>query len=76
MPCIKDKGYEMKDNMETIHVDMSDDTFFYISDQAHKNDITFNQMVQKILEQEIERVQEEKDKERFEKIVEDVLSWA
>jgi hypothetical protein len=39
---------------ETIQVDLTDEEFLHIARLAHEQDITFNQMVIKILEEHIE----------------------
>jgi predicted DNA-binding ribbon-helix-helix protein len=53
------------DNMETVEVDLTDEEFLHIAKLAHERDITFNQMVAKILQEEIDRLQkEENDKNR------------
>ena len=39
---------------ETIQVDLTDEEFLHIARLAHDQDITFNQMVIKILEEHIE----------------------
>jgi len=41
---------------ETIQVDLTDEEFLHIAKQAHELDITFNQMVIKILEQYLEEI--------------------
>ena len=41
---------------ETIQVDLTDEEFLHIAKQAHELDITFNQMVIKILEQHLEEI--------------------
>ena len=46
------------DNRETIEVDLSDDEFLRIAKLAHERDITFNQMVEIILQEMIERKNE------------------
>ena len=43
------------DNRETIEIDLSDDDFLRIAKMAHERDITFNQMVEIILQAEIDR---------------------
>jgi hypothetical protein len=43
------------DNRATIEVDLTDDEFMQIARLAHERDITFNQMVEHILQQEIDR---------------------
>jgi hypothetical protein len=42
--------------METVEVDLTDEEFLHIARLAHEQDITFNQMVAKILEQHIEEL--------------------
>jgi len=37
--------------METVEVDLTDEEFLHIARLAHELDITFNQMVAKILEE-------------------------
>jgi len=46
---------EIDEKMETIDVDIHDDTFLCIAKMAHEKDITFNQMVTVLLEEMIER---------------------
>lgn len=41
--------------METIQVDLTDEEFLCIAKLAHELDITFNQMVAKILQEELDR---------------------
>ena len=43
------------EKMIDIEVDIADDDFLYIAKQAHERDITFNEMVNIILREEIER---------------------
>ena len=43
------------DNRETIEVDLSDDEFLKVAKLAHERDITFNQMVEIILQAEMDR---------------------
>ena len=43
------------DNRETIEVDLSDEEFLRVAKLAHERDITFNQMVEIILQAEIDR---------------------
>ena len=43
------------DGRSTIEVDLSDDEFMHIARLAHERDITFNQMVEIILQAEIDR---------------------
>lgn len=42
--------------METIEVDLTDEEFLHIAKRAHELDITFNQMVSKILEEYMEEL--------------------
>jgi hypothetical protein len=42
--------------METVEVDLTDEEFLHIAKLAHEQDITFNQMVAKILEEHIEEL--------------------
>jgi len=44
------------DNMETVEVDLTDEEFLHIAKRAHEQDITFNQMVSKILEEHLEEL--------------------
>lgn len=41
---------------ETIQVDLTDEEFLHIARLAHDQDITFNQMVIKILEEHLEEL--------------------
>ena len=50
--------------METIQVDLTDEEFLHIAKLAHEQDITFNQMVAKILEQHILEQETQNDKNR------------
>jgi predicted DNA-binding ribbon-helix-helix protein len=49
---------------ETIQVDLTDEEFLHIAKLAHEQDITFNQMVAKILEQHILEQEQQNDKNR------------
>jgi hypothetical protein len=51
------------DKRETIEVDLSDEDFLHIAKLAHERDITFNQMVEAILWEAIEK--REKDNEQI-----------
>lgn len=42
--------------METVQVDLTDEEFLHIAKRAHEQDITFNQMVAKILEEYMEEL--------------------
>lgn len=46
---------QQNDNRSSIEVDLSDEEFMHIARLAHERDITFNQMVEYILQQEIDR---------------------
>lgn len=48
---------------ETIQVNLTDEEFLHIAKLAHEQDITFNQMVAKILEQHILEQEQESDKD-------------
>jgi hypothetical protein len=43
------------DNRSTIEIDLTDEEFLQVARLAHERDITFNQMVEYILQQEIDR---------------------
>jgi predicted DNA-binding ribbon-helix-helix protein len=42
--------------MENVEVELTDEEFLHIAKLAHEQDITFNQMVAKILEQHLEEL--------------------
>ena len=42
--------------MDTVQVDLTDEEFLHIAKCAHELDITFNQMVAKILEEHLEEL--------------------
>ena len=42
--------------MENVEVDLTDEEFLHIAKRAHELDITFNQMVSKILEEYMEEL--------------------
>ena len=42
--------------METVQVELTDEEFLHIAKRAHELDITFNQMVSKILEEYMEEL--------------------
>ena len=54
----------MEMEMETVQVDLTDEEFLHIAKLAHEQDITFNQMVAKILEQHILEQEKQSDKNR------------
>ena len=45
----------MSDKMSTIEIDLTDDEFLRLAKLAHERDITFNQMVAIIIQEEIDR---------------------
>ena len=47
--------------MEAVQVDLTDEEFLFIAKCAHELDITFNQMVAKILQEELDRLQKEEN---------------
>jgi hypothetical protein len=51
----------MSDNREDIEVELSDNEFCRIAKMAHERDITFNRMVEIILQEQIERLRTEPD---------------
>jgi|688.fasta_scaffold851574_3 hypothetical protein len=55
----------MDDTRERIEVDLTDEEFLHIAKLAHEQDITFNQMVAKILEQHILEQEKQDDKNRI-----------
>jgi hypothetical protein len=44
--------------MVSVELELSDEDFLYIAKKAHREDITFNEMCVKILEEAIERLEE------------------
>lgn len=48
----------MTEKFESIEVDLTDEEFLHIAKCAHELDVTFNQMVTKILEQHIQDLRE------------------
>ena len=55
------KMTEKIDNRSSIEVELSDEEFLRIAMMAHERDITFNKMVEYILQQEIDRIRAEKN---------------
>jgi hypothetical protein len=47
---------EINDGRSEIEIDLSDDEFLRLAKMAHERDITFNQMVEYILSEEIKRL--------------------
>lgn len=54
---------EKVDERVSIPVELSDEEFLQIAKMAHERDITFNKMVEFILQQEIDRIEAEKNAE-------------
>lgn len=50
---------ECEVEMSTIDCDISDEVFLHIAKMAHERDITFNQMVTIILEEQLEGIEED-----------------
>lgn len=48
-----------EEKMVEIEVDFTDEEFLYVAKMAHENDITFNEMVVRILEEQIKYRQEQ-----------------
>jgi hypothetical protein len=49
------------EKMETIEIDLEDETFLAIAMEAHKKNITFNQMVSEILTEQLD-IEDKKEK--------------
>lgn len=47
----------MSDEREEIEIDIPDDVLFRLMLQAHQHDITLNQMVERILREQLDREQ-------------------
>jgi hypothetical protein len=54
---IDDDSFNVMFNIDcdTVDIDMSDETFLKIARMAHEDDITFNQMIVKMLRSQIEK---------------------
>ena len=48
-----------EEKMVEIEVDLTDEEFLHVAKMAHENDITFNEMVVRILEEHIKYRQEQ-----------------
>jgi len=48
------------DEMETINIDIDDDTFLQVAMMAHEKDITFNQMIEWALRKQLDHEDEMK----------------
>lgn len=53
-------SHEINDGRSEIEIDITDDEFLRLAKIAHERDITFNQLVEQILTEEIKRVESEK----------------
>lgn len=53
---MENKEEEME--METIQIDISDETLLTLAKMAHEQDITLNQLVTKLLKQELDSLEE------------------
>ena len=49
----------MATETQTIEVDLEDDEFMYVALMAHDKDITFNEMINIIIEEHIHTLQEQ-----------------
>jgi len=60
---ISDDSFRVMFNIEceTIQVDIEDDAFLTIAKMAHDENVTFNEMVTKILRKQIEKKEKEND---------------
>ncbi len=54
---MEDDMFDTTFNMDCkdVEIDISDDTFLHIAKLAHEEDITFNQMVTKILKEQLDK---------------------
>jgi hypothetical protein len=50
------------EKMVDVEIDIDDDLFLAVAKEAHKQNITFNQMVNIILKKKLEEEEEEKNK--------------
>lgn len=48
-----------EEKMVDIEIDITDDEFLYVAKMAHERDITFNEMMNRIIEWHIAEVKEE-----------------
>ena len=49
----------MTEKMVDIEIDITDDEFLYVAKMAHERDITFNEMMGRIIEWHIAEIKEE-----------------
>ena len=54
----------MSDNRAEVELDLPDDALFQLMLMAHQHDITLNQMVERILREEMARLDKEHTHER------------
>jgi len=52
----------MAEKMVDIEIDITDDEFLYVAKMAHERDITFNEMMARIIEWHIQERKEEDGK--------------
>jgi hypothetical protein len=53
-----------KQKMIDVEIDLDDATFLVLAKEAHRQDITFNQLANKILVEQMKREEEEKSASR------------
>ena len=56
-----------KEKMVDVEIDLDDATFLALAKMAHDQDITFNQLANKILVEELDRLDAEEKTEKKEK---------
>lgn len=54
-----EKANEIGDGRSEIEIDLTDEEFLQVARMAHERDITFNQMVELILSEAIEKLKKE-----------------
>jgi predicted HicB family RNase H-like nuclease len=47
----------MKDNEAIVEIELSDEDFMTLANMAHDQDITFNQLVNNLLREQMERIE-------------------
>lgn len=55
--CSKCSDKINSDKYEIIEIDIPDDLFLQIAKEAHENDITFNQRVNEILVEQMDKIE-------------------
>ena len=58
-----------KPKTKSITVDLSADEFNFIAREAHKKDITFNEMCNEILKEQLEKLENPDELAKFEKFI-------